>query len=38
MGDIEAISNIAPWLSASLTDDSCAEYRSACESIFKLAQ
>lgn len=36
----KAISDIAPWLSASLSDDNvkhpCEEYIQACEQIFKL--
>jgi len=31
-----AITAIAPWLSASLSDDCCQEYIEACEAIFKL--
>lgn len=32
----KAIAEIAPWLSASLSDDSCENYQNACEEIFKL--
>lgn len=34
----EAISDIAPWISASLTDKSCKEYYDACNRIFSLDQ
>lgn len=31
-----AIANIAPWLAASLKNDSCEEYQQACNMIFEL--
>lgn len=34
----KAISDIAPWLSASLNGEECDEYRRACELIFKIDQ
>ena len=32
----DAIHVIAPWLSASLSDDVCVEYETACNEIFRL--
>ena len=31
-----AISNISPWLAASLTEETCKEYRDACKAIFEI--
>lgn len=33
---MNAIHNIAPWLSASINDDSCKEYVAVCDEIFKI--